>query len=78
MSETTRSRVELEEMARQAVKAAPGCTHVIDVDLAYTGTSAKRPNWRLIGTTPPLPPGALIDAHMAVEKLSATYLMVDG
>lgn len=77
MPETVRSRTELEELSREAVKNAPGCAHVIDVDLRCADTGGKRPNWRLAGTTPPLPPTAMIEAHMAVERLATLYLMID-
>ncbi|MBV9833457.1 MAG: hypothetical protein JO055_03560 [Alphaproteobacteria bacterium] len=78
MPENTRSRIDLEEMARQAVREAPGCAHVIDVELQYIETNGRRPNWRLINTTPPLPPAALIEAGMAVDRLASRWLMIDG
>lgn len=77
MSESALSRADLEDLALNAIKAAPGCSHVIDIVLrAEPGD--KRPNWCLAGTTPPLAPAALIEASMAVEKLAEAYLMIDG
>lgn len=78
MPETRRSRVDLEEMACEAIKRTEGCSHVIDVDLQYMETNGRRPNWRLVGTTPPLPPASLIAAAMVVERLAEQYLMIDG
>lgn len=75
MTINLRSRADLEDMVRTAVRAVRGCSHVIDVELAYTGR--KRPNWRLRATIPPLAPTALIEAHMAIESLTETYQMVD-
>jgi hypothetical protein len=78
MPETRRSRVDLEELALEAVQRAEGCSHVIDVELRYVETNGKRPNWRLVGTTPPLPPAVLYVASMVVEKLADQFLMIDG
>ena len=78
MPTTMRCRADLEEMARDAVRLAPGCAHIIDVELRFDGASGRRPNWRLVGSTPPLPPVAMIKAFTAVEKLAQQYLMIDG
>lgn len=78
MSDTSRCRADLEDMSRDAVKRAPGCGHVIDIDLRYIENNGRRPNWCLAGTTPPLAPAALIEAAIAVERLADQYLMIDG
>lgn len=78
MPDTIRTRTDLEELSREAVKKAAGCHHVIDVELRYLETNGRRPNWRLAWTTPPLAPAAMIEAHIAVEKIAELYLMIEG
>ena len=77
MPEKTLSRLNLHEMALEAIRALPGCGHVTAIELQHVRANGRGPNWKLLGTTPPLPPAALIDAHMAAEKLANVYLMAE-
>jgi hypothetical protein len=73
----TRSRRVLEHMARHLVRLAPGCAHVVDVQLRRIESNGTLPNWCLADTTPPLQPSAMIEAHEAVEGLANVFLMRD-
>lgn len=77
MSEKAFNHINLQEMVLEAVRALPGCGHVTAIELQHVRADGKGPNWKLLGTTPPLPPAALIDAHIAAERLADVYRMAE-